>query len=89
VAIPTQSWFVVFSPCWKNFASSKVLVIVLLWTWRGLSGAVTSGGTSSTVSSGKHAAEGASAYYVDTLWTFLTLELWHWQIVDERAKVTS
>ena len=37
----------------------------------------------------KHEAEGSSTYYGDTLWTFLALELWHRQVVDERAKVTT
>jgi asparagine synthase (glutamine-hydrolysing) len=37
----------------------------------------------------KHETEGASTYYGDTLWTFLTLELWHRQIVDERVRVTA
>jgi asparagine synthase (glutamine-hydrolysing) len=37
----------------------------------------------------KHETEGASTYYGDTLWTFLTLELWHRQMVDERARVTA
>ncbi len=31
--------------------------------------------------------EDQSAYYGDTLWTFLTLELWHRQIVDQPAVV--
>lgn len=30
-----------------------------------------------------------STYYGDTLWTFLALELWHRQTVDEPAKVTA
>ena len=29
-----------------------------------------------------------SSYYGDTVWTFLVLELWHRQLVDEPAKVT-
>ncbi len=28
-----------------------------------------------------------SSYYGDTLWTFLTLELWHRQVVDQMARV--
>jgi asparagine synthase (glutamine-hydrolysing) len=32
--------------------------------------------------------EDQSPYYGDTLWTFLTLELWHRQIVDQPARVT-
>jgi asparagine synthase (glutamine-hydrolysing) len=28
-----------------------------------------------------------TSYYGDTLWTFLTLELWHRQVVDEMARV--
>ena len=28
-----------------------------------------------------------STYYGDTIWTFLILELWHRQFVDEAAKV--
>jgi asparagine synthase (glutamine-hydrolysing) len=31
--------------------------------------------------------EDESTYYGDTLWTFLVLELWHNQVVDEPAKV--
>lgn len=34
----------------------------------------------------KHEADD-TAYYGDTLWTFLVLELWHRQFVDEPAKV--
>jgi asparagine synthase (glutamine-hydrolysing) len=30
-----------------------------------------------------------STYYGDTVWTFLVLELWHRQVVDEAAKVTA
>ena len=29
-----------------------------------------------------------STYYGDTIWTFLALELWHRQFVDEPARVT-
>ncbi len=35
----------------------------------------------------KHDADD-STYYGDTLWTFLTLELWHRQVVDERVGMT-
>jgi asparagine synthase (glutamine-hydrolysing) len=31
----------------------------------------------------------ASTFYGDTLWTFLTIELWHRQMVDEPMKVTA
>jgi asparagine synthase (glutamine-hydrolysing) len=30
-----------------------------------------------------------SSYYGDTLWSFLALELWHRQVVDEPARVTA
>jgi asparagine synthase (glutamine-hydrolysing) len=33
----------------------------------------------------KHDADESSTYYGDTLWTFLALELWHRQAVDEPA----
>jgi asparagine synthase (glutamine-hydrolysing) len=36
----------------------------------------------------KHEADD-SAYYGDALWTLLTLELWHRQVVDEPARVTA
>ena len=36
----------------------------------------------------KHQADD-TAYYGDTLWTFLALELWHRQFVDEPVKVTA
>jgi asparagine synthase (glutamine-hydrolysing) len=35
----------------------------------------------------KHESD-ESSYYGDTLWTFLVLELWHRQFVDQPAKVT-
>ena len=35
----------------------------------------------------KHERDGSTSYYGDMLWTFLTLELWHRQAVDEPAKV--
>ena len=35
----------------------------------------------------KHEADDSS-YYGDTVWTFLTLELWHRQFVDEPVRVT-
>ena len=28
-----------------------------------------------------------STYYGDTLWTFLAIEMWHRQVVDEPARV--
>ena len=34
----------------------------------------------------KHEADD-STYYGDTLWSFLVLELWHRQFVDEPARV--
>jgi asparagine synthase (glutamine-hydrolysing) len=37
----------------------------------------------------KHAAEDSSTYYGDTLWTFLMVELWLRQAVDEPATVTA
>ena len=36
----------------------------------------------------KHESD-ESTYYGDSLWTFLVLELWHRQVVDEPAKVTA
>jgi asparagine synthase (glutamine-hydrolysing) len=36
----------------------------------------------------KHEADD-STYYGDTVWTFLILELWHRQFIDESAKVTA
>ena len=36
----------------------------------------------------KHETEDSS-YYGDTLWTFLSLELWHRQFVDEPARVSA
>jgi asparagine synthase (glutamine-hydrolysing) len=36
----------------------------------------------------KTAADG-STYYGDTLWTFLALELWHRQVVDEKARTVA
>jgi asparagine synthase (glutamine-hydrolysing) len=36
----------------------------------------------------KHASDDTS-YYGDTLWTFLALELWHRQVVDEPARVSA
>jgi asparagine synthase (glutamine-hydrolysing) len=35
----------------------------------------------------KHERDGSTPYYGDMLWTFLTLELWHRQAVDEPANV--
>jgi len=34
----------------------------------------------------RKAAADDSTYYGDTLWTFLALELWHRQVLDERAR---
>ena len=36
----------------------------------------------------KHQA-GDDTYYGDTLWTFLMLELWHRQVIDEPARVVA
>jgi len=33
VAVPTLIGFVVFSPKWGNFASGKVLLLLVLWSW--------------------------------------------------------
>ena len=35
----------------------------------------------------KHERDDSSTYYGDTLWTFLALELWHRQAVDEKTRV--
>src|SRR5262249_42949801 len=37
----------------------------------------------------KHDADESSTYYGDALWTFLTLELWHRRVMDERTVVMS
>ena len=49
------------------------------------------GGTASggdRTSASKNETE-ESSYYGDTLWSFLALELWHRQVVDEPAGVTA
>jgi len=37
----------------------------------------------------KHEAEEQPGYYGDTLWTFLSLELWHRQAVDRAVEVSA
>ena len=34
----------------------------------------------------RHETEDPTGYYGDTIWTFLTLELWHRQVVDETVE---